>query len=137
MGFASLSSHKPKLRSTVISRPKRILERDDEDDPYGSEESEEENGDFEDDVDLDVLPTLLVYLGGELVHNWVRVDWEAGRQGVEELLRKCVQQRKNFNLSLIYVIFRHHIIQDSRIGDGNCGLPSDDENELFDSDDNT
>lgn len=94
MGFASLSSHKPKLRSTVISRPKRILERDDEDDPYGSEESEEENGDFEDDVDLDVLPTLLVYLGGELVHNWVRVDWEAGRQGVEELLRKCVQQRK-------------------------------------------
>lgn len=49
---------------------------------YDEEEYEEEN------VDTDMLPTLLVYRDGELVHNWVRVDWEAGRAGVEELLSR-------------------------------------------------
>jgi hypothetical protein len=39
-------------------------------------------------VDLDMLPTMLVYRGGDLVHNWVRVDWEAGHAGLEELLGK-------------------------------------------------
>jgi hypothetical protein len=42
----------------------------------------------EDAVDTDMLPTLLVYHDGELVFNWVRVDWEAGNAGVEELLIK-------------------------------------------------
>lgn len=37
-----------------------------------------------------MLPTLLVYRDGQLVHNWVRVDWEAGEAGVEELLARCV-----------------------------------------------
>lgn len=37
-----------------------------------------------------MLPTMLVYRAGELVHNWVRVDWEAGKAGVEELLQRCV-----------------------------------------------
>lgn len=40
----------------------------------------------EDAVDTDMLPTLLVYHNGQLVHNWVRVDWEAGEAGIEELL---------------------------------------------------
>jgi hypothetical protein len=35
-----------------------------------------------------MLPTLLVYRDGELVHNWVRVDWEAGQAGVEDLLAR-------------------------------------------------
>ena len=40
----------------------------------------------EDSVDTDMLPTMLVYHDGALVFNWVRVDWEAGGAGVEELL---------------------------------------------------
>lgn len=44
----------------------------------------------EDLVDTDMLPTMLVYQDGELVHNWVRVDWEADRAGIEELLVKSV-----------------------------------------------
>jgi hypothetical protein len=42
----------------------------------------------EDSVDTDMLPTMLIYHNGELVYNWVRVDWEAGGAGVEELLVK-------------------------------------------------
>lgn len=41
-------------------------------------------------VDTDMLPTMLVYRDGELVYNWVRVDWEANRAGIEELLVKSV-----------------------------------------------
>ena len=41
-------------------------------------------------VDTDVLPTMLIYRDSELVYNWVRVDWEAGAAGIEELLTKCV-----------------------------------------------
>lgn len=44
----------------------------------------------EDSVNTGVLPTMLVYRDGELVYNWVRVDWEAGAAGVEELLLKYV-----------------------------------------------
>lgn len=48
------------------------------------------NQGWEDDaVDTDVLPTMLVYRGGELVHTWVRVDWEA-KTGIEDLLRRQV-----------------------------------------------
>jgi hypothetical protein len=62
--------------------------QDDDDDPYGDEENsegEDEGGD--DNVDTDMLPTLLVYQSGDLVFNWVRVDWEAGRGGIEEFLK--------------------------------------------------
>jgi len=31
---------------------------------------------------------MLVYRGGGLVHNWVRVDWEAGTGGLQDLLEK-------------------------------------------------
>ena len=69
---------------------------DDEDDPYGHGEEEvktpyyDEEEYEEEDVDTDMLPTLLVHRDGELVHNWVRVDWEAGEAGVEELLSRHV-----------------------------------------------
>ena len=53
------------------------LNRDDEDED-------------DEDVDTDMLPTILVYRSGQLVHNWVRVDWEAGLLGVDELLERCV-----------------------------------------------
>lgn len=81
MGFASKGPSSS--RNLRTSRPSRIRE----DDTYDDEDDEEDD----DDVDFDVLPTLLVYRDGELVHNWVRVDWEAGQAGVEELLRRCAQ----------------------------------------------
>ncbi|TFY74014.1 hypothetical protein EWM64_g9998 [Hericium alpestre] len=77
-----------------------------------ADEDEDEDEEDEDSVDTDMLPTVLVYRGGELVHNWVRVDWEAGAAGVEDLLE------------------RHQIIEPLRIGSDNLGLPLDDEDDL-------
>ena len=75
-GFASLNKNKAKSR-IARSRPRQ------------DDDVEDEAEDLrDDDVDLDVLPTMLVYRNGELVFNWVRVDWEAGGAGVEELLRR-------------------------------------------------
>jgi hypothetical protein len=54
---------------------------EEQDDDYDEEDEEIE-------VDTDMLPTMLVYRDGELVHNWVRVDWEAGSAGVEDLLER-------------------------------------------------
>ncbi|KAG8858477.1 hypothetical protein FRB91_009700 [Serendipita sp. 411] len=42
----------------------------------------------EEEVDVDMLPTMLVYERGELLHTWVRVDWEAGKDEIENLLFK-------------------------------------------------
>jgi hypothetical protein len=53
---------------------------EDEEDPYEDEDDTE--------TDLDMLPTMLVYRDGQLEYNWVRVDWEAGRNGIEEFLRR-------------------------------------------------
>ncbi|KAG8744345.1 hypothetical protein FRC10_010325 [Ceratobasidium sp. 414] len=39
-------------------------------------------------VDTDMLPTLLVYRAGQLEHTFVRVDWEAGDGGIQNLLIK-------------------------------------------------
>jgi len=63
-----------------------------DDDSDESEESEDDDDSRMDneDVDLEMLPTLLVYRDGQLVHNWVRVDWVAGKDTVDELLRKYV-----------------------------------------------
>lgn len=68
------------------------LKEDEEEDPYAYSDKDTEDYDdeseeqTEEDVDLDMLPTILVYRNGELVFNWVRVDWEAGDAGLEELL---------------------------------------------------
>ncbi|KLO18317.1 hypothetical protein SCHPADRAFT_845375, partial [Schizopora paradoxa] len=103
LGFASKGSSNSS-RNIRRTRPPTVQE----DDPYADGDEEDEVDD--DDVDLDMLPTILVYRDGELVHNWVRVDWEAGEAGVEELLR------------------RHNILSSyAGAGVGNCGLPSDDE----------
>ncbi|KAH7922340.1 hypothetical protein BV22DRAFT_1017468 [Leucogyrophana mollusca] len=115
LGFASTGTTSSKrIASQQQGMPGRF--DDDEEDPYDdgtgekSEYYDEEDAE-EELVDTDMLPTLLVYRDGELVHNWVRVDWEAGKAGVEDLLA------------------RRHIITGSLFGqsNGNCGLPSDDE----------
>lgn len=72
--------------------PGRFVD-DDDDDPFhdvsgGEKYYDEEDDDDEVEVDTDMLPTLLVYRDGQLVHNWVRVDWEAGQAGVEDLLAR-------------------------------------------------
>ncbi|EJF59319.1 hypothetical protein DICSQDRAFT_138633 [Dichomitus squalens LYAD-421 SS1] len=106
IGFASSAASKPDLLKTSLASTRfpssgvvvgrRIQEKDeffdDDGDEQGGadddEEDEGEDGQWEDDeVDTDVLPTLLVYRGGELMHSWVRVDWEA-KQGIEELLKR-------------------------------------------------
>ncbi|KAF7376321.1 Phosducin domain-containing protein [Mycena sanguinolenta] len=118
LGFTSTASP-PSWRGAQIKYPARVHE-DDTDDPYDEkdfEDEEEEEDIGDDDVDLDVLPTMLVYRDGELVHNWVRVDWEAGKAGIEELLD------------------RHHILPQSTSHSRNLGLPSDDEDDLIWSDD--
>ena len=114
LGFASLSSSTSSrtdpVRLRIVTkhagpRLKNIVRDEEDDDPFGDEDGEDDDdrGDAyeDDDVDLDVLPTLLVYRDGELVYNWVRVDWEAGEQGVEELLYKCVLS--------VYCPSPHHI----------------------------
>jgi hypothetical protein len=101
VGFASGPSAAPK-RTTLSPSTKRSIKsgtirEEDEDDPYGEaeynekeheDEDDEPDFDDEDNVDTDMLPTMLVYRGGDLVYNWVRVDWEAGKAGVEDLLVK-------------------------------------------------
>lgn len=74
-----------------MTRPPRRPMNDDDDDPYDDGEEDQSRSDDDDDgdnVDLDMLPTMLVYRNGELLYNWVRVDWEAGDSGIEELLAR-------------------------------------------------
>ena len=100
VGFTSGSSSTAPKRtplSTKRSIKSGTIPEEDEEDPYGEPEYNEKDSedgvdefdhDDEDDVDTDMLPTMLVYRAGDLVYNWVRVDWEAGKAGVEELLAK-------------------------------------------------
>ncbi|KAJ6500090.1 hypothetical protein C8R47DRAFT_1110381 [Mycena vitilis] len=120
LGFTSTNSSSSSSRAAPrLKRTTRVRE-DETDDPYDEkdiEDEEEEEEEDDDDVDLEVLPTMLVYRDGELVHNWVRVDWEAGNAGIEELLD------------------RHNILPHSTSHSRNLGLPSDDEDDLIWSDD--
>lgn len=55
-------------------------------------EFDDDDKDSEDEAeaDTDMLPTMLIYDKGELLHTWIRVDWEAGEGGIENLLLKYV-----------------------------------------------
>ena len=102
IGFALNPQAKPRsLRppsSTYLSKSRTSprFAHQDGDDPYGSDTNEPtcidalDKDEDEKDVDTDMLPTILVYRSGQLVHNWVRVDWEAGLLGIDELLARCV-----------------------------------------------
>lgn len=98
--------------------------------PYEDEIYDEKNrGDTEDegDVDLDMLPTLLVYRDGELVHNWVRVDWEAGDSGIRDLLERYVFLRTRDHSPCLFSWFVRHKILPPR---GNACSPDDDDDDL-------
>jgi hypothetical protein len=76
--------------TVALPRSRRSVPGGYESDDEGEDEDEEDKalrGEGR-GVDTEMLPTLLVYRDGNLVYNWVRVDWEAGRAGVEELLTK-------------------------------------------------
>lgn len=90
LGFASTTSAIQSRTSRVLTLPRS--NRDDDDLYEDDDEDENEDEVIEDDdgVDLDMLPTMLVYRDGELVYNWVRVDWEVGQAGIEELLDQSV-----------------------------------------------
>ena len=117
LGFASNRPHAAPESAPTRRVPGHF--RDDSDDDEhddGSYSDEDEDDDRRSThVDLDVLPTLLVYRGGDLVHNWVRVDWEAGRAGIEELLSQSVSQWpvlafSTRHLNLFCFRCRHHIL---------------------------
>lgn len=128
LGFASNTTSLAK-RPSANRRMKSVAEAD-EDDPYGSDPESQDEGDLvhEDDVDLDMLPTLLVYRDGELVFNWVRVDWEAGPAGIEELLDKSVFRSPVADCFLM-PFYRNHVLP-KRGPHYNLGLPSDDEDDF-------
>ena len=134
IGFALNSKAKPRsLRppsSTYLSKSRispRFVHQDD-DDPYGGDADEptdidalnkdEDEDEDEEDVDTDMLPTILVYRSGQLVHNWVRVDWEAGLLGIDELLERCVDfyaiHRKNLDLlsTVATILFSQYTLED-------------------------
>lgn len=125
LGFASKQPasrrSRPFTRQTTM--PGRFIEEDEEDtlhDNVGGEKVayyDDEAEDNEVEVDTDMLPTLLVYQDGQLVHNWVRVDWEAGQTGVEDLLS------------------RHHVIPGPSWGTGMYSTSLDAEDDLIWSDD--
>ncbi|TCD65590.1 hypothetical protein EIP91_002475 [Steccherinum ochraceum] len=120
--YSSSSLHVPKQPFKLTRTPSRKIlvpgryptdeddDEDDDDDEYGSSGGEEDQWD-DDKVDTDVLPTMLVYRGGDLVHSWVRVDWEA-KMGIEELLK------------------RHHILSETR--SSTRGDDFDDDDDLDD-----
>jgi hypothetical protein len=103
LGFASkpASSTSRSKKSSAFRRAPRTIREDDED-PYedekkgfvGGHEIDEDEDDYDDEdgdsVDTDMLPTMLVYRDGDLVFNWVRVDFEAGQAGIEDLLARYV-----------------------------------------------
>jgi hypothetical protein len=135
LGFASTASSSSSRGAPQFKRATREVQ--DDDDPYDEkdyedDEEEEEEEIYDDDVDLDVLPTMLVYRDGELVHNWVRVDWEAGEAGIEELLDRhvCLVSLNCFTDH----IDSYHILPQSTSHSRNLGLPSDDEDDLIWSD---
>ncbi|KAL4071100.1 thioredoxin-like protein [Scleroderma yunnanense] len=126
LGFASKqpASHRSRPFERQSTMPGRFVnDGDDDDDLFHDDANADEKLAYYDDededdveVDTDMLPTLLVYQDGQLVHNWVRVDWEAGQTGVEDLLA------------------RHHVIPGSSWGMGTHAALTDADDDLIWSD---
>jgi hypothetical protein len=145
IGFALSSRAKPRNfrppSSTYLSKSRTSprLAHQDEDDPYGSDTDEPTiidalNGDEDEDevdVDTDMLPTILVYRSGQLVHNWVRVDWEAGLLGIDELLERCVDSYSlRWRLEECLTEHRSYDIIQSIHTRGSLSVPLNDEDDL-------
>ena len=146
LGFASNRSHAaPELESAPTRRvPGHFQDDSDDDDEHNDDDGSYSDQDEDDDrrsnthVDLDVLPTLLVYRDGDLVHNWVRVDWEAGRAGIEELLSQSVPTHsllaQDISLNLSVLRCRHHILPEIGFAREDEDLSDDDLDDDVDED---
>ncbi|CAE7136917.1 unnamed protein product [Rhizoctonia solani] len=77
IGFAVLNSGSGMFDPRVA--PTRKVQNGEEDDSDAASQVE---------VDTDMLPTVLVYRAGQLEHTFIRVDWEAGSGGIQNLLIK-------------------------------------------------
>lgn len=95
---------------------------------------EDENNEPRYEIDLEMLPTMLVYRAGDLRFNWVRVDLEAGKSGVSDLLARYVYAYANgkssdTNLPIARFIFvtRHHVAESWRRDQKQGGGASDSE----------
>ncbi|KAJ8463143.1 hypothetical protein ONZ45_g17687 [Pleurotus djamor] len=156
LGFTSSSSSSSRPNpSNRIRRGLSTIDSDDEDDPYAdddatnsrisdnkirhdsydenSDEGEQDESD-DDNVDLDMLPTMLVYRDGELVHNWVRVDWEfGGSDNSSTAMAKGIEALLDSHNVLSHHGFRKPVENGEPSGDltfsNNLGLPSDDDDE--------
>lgn len=73
-----------------------------------------------------MLPTMLVYRSGQLVHNWVRVDWEAGPLGIDELLERCALSHPIRLRNLNFTVCSHNVICTR----GSLSVPLVDEDDL-------
>ncbi|KAG9099373.1 hypothetical protein FRC06_005343 [Ceratobasidium sp. 370] len=80
IGFAAVSSGASPSAFDPRVAPRHPVIDDDEDEGEAVEPVIE--------VDTDMLPTLLVYRAGQLEHTFIRVDWEAGDGGIQNLLIK-------------------------------------------------
>ncbi|KAG9097146.1 hypothetical protein FS749_006972 [Ceratobasidium sp. UAMH 11750] len=110
IGFAALSSG-----ASLSTFDPRVAPRH----PVTDDDDENEGGAVEPaiEVDTDMLPTLLVYRAGQLEHTFIRVDWEAGDGGMQNLLIK------------------HGIISSMSFSGPNNSLGLDDSDEEYDLDD--
>jgi len=80
IGFAVISSGPDQPLIDPRVAPRRAM--------HGSEDEVEDDPESHIEVDTEMLPTLLVYRGGQLEHTFIRVDWEAGDSGIQNLLIK-------------------------------------------------
>lgn len=77
VGFATLASAPSFSGTSVNSHSNLISDSDHSDEDEDAYVNSDEEDDQEVTTDLDMLPTMLVYRAGQIVHNWIRVDWEA------------------------------------------------------------
>jgi len=93
------------------------------------EGDEDYRGNWEAEPDYDVLPTMLVYRGGELLFSWPRVDWEVasvvGKGGGVGGGTSAIDAR-----DVEALLTKHHIIQASSGAAGGAGSSDEDEGEL-------
>ncbi|KIO28666.1 hypothetical protein M407DRAFT_22100, partial [Tulasnella calospora MUT 4182] len=79
-GGAEAANRNSASRFVGTSYPANDDDEEEDDDRF-----DEEDGEAEAEPDYDVLPTMLVYRGGELAHSWPRVDFDiasvAGKGG--------------------------------------------------------
>ncbi|KAF8496583.1 hypothetical protein JB92DRAFT_2817851 [Gautieria morchelliformis] len=136
VGFASLKKSSPSASgSGATPNSSTHLATLAEDTTYSDDEADAYlyNDDEEDEeqvlTDLDMLPTVLVYRAGQIVHNWIRVDWEAEAWGRGTRADKDKKNPETNGSSVEALLRGHNIIQS--VSNGNCGFSSDDEEETL------